>query len=660
MFENPLRILLVEDHAGDARLLEEMLAELGGAFRIIARAGTLAEALEAAGQGNADVVLLDLSLPDSTGFGTFARISERAPGLPVIVLSAMDDQEMALRTVHEGAQDYLVKGRFEPELLGRAIRYAIERSRSERALARERELLHALLDHLPDRVYFKDAQSRYIRINPALARVFGIEKCEDAIGKTEADFFSPERAQTAREDELYIMRTGDAIVGKLETEVHPDGGTGWALVTKMPLRDRHGRILGTTGISRDITAIKHMEETLAAERNVLRSVIDNLPDPIFVKDSEGRYVLDNVAHTRSLGKTTSEEVIGRTVFDFFPHDLAVEFKADDDRILQTGEPLLNHEEAAPESSGDHRWVLTTKVPVRAEAEHVSRLVCIRRDITEQKRAEERLRHANSELSTALSNLKKTTGELRDLQMELIEAEKMKSIGRLAAGVAHEVKNPLAVISMGVEYLGTQPGGEDENVPLVLKDMADAVKRADNVIRGLLDFSAPSRLALEPEDLNVVVERSLVLVRGELKGVQVVDELQPGLPPVRMDRSKIEQVLINVFTNAAHAMSGGGTLLVRTFVKQLTGVGESIGDIRSEMFRAGDTVVVLETEDTGSGIPEDKITKIFDPFFTTKPTGKGTGLGLTVTRSIIDLHRGAIAIANRPEGGAKVTIMLHAN
>lgn len=660
MSEAPVRILLVEDHAGDARLVEEMLSEADGQLQIAARAGTIAEALERLSAGGLDVVLLDLSLPDSSGHETFSAISAHGPGLPVIVLSGFDDQEMALKTVHAGAQDYLVKGHYAPQLLARVIRHSIERNRVELALGQERDLLQALLDHIPDRIYFKDTQSRFVRINPALAKFFGLASPAEAVGKTDADFFTPEHANDAREDELRIMRTGEGIVGKVERETLSKGGVIWGLTTKMPLRDRAGRIIGTTGITRDFTALKTMEETLEAERNVLRSVIDNLPDPIFVKDAEGRYLLDNIAHRRSLGVAGAEEVIGKTAFDFFPPGIAAEFKADDDRILRTGQPLLNHEEAAADATGRQRWVVTTKVPVRSEAEHVERLVCVRRDITEQKLAEEQLRQANVELSEALTNLKKTTERLRDLQMELIEAEKMKSVGRLAAGVAHEVKNPLAVISMGLEYLRSQPAAEDANVPLVLKEMSDAVGRADAVIRGLLDFSVPSRLEMTPESLNSVIERSLVLVRGELKGVHIIRELQPDLPPIQMDRAKIEQVLINIFTNAAHAMPGGGTLRVHTCARQLTGVGENVADSRSEMFHAGDTVVVMESEDTGCGIPEDKLAKIFDPFFTTKPTGKGTGLGLTVTRSIIDLHRGTIAIANRPEGGAKVTIMFQAD
>ena len=280
------------------------------------------------------------------------------------------------------------------------------------------------------------------------------------------------------------------MVGKVEKETLPDGRICWALTTKVPLMDPSGRVIGTMGMSRDITRIKRIEDELAAERNMLRSVIENIPDPIFVKDSQGRYLLDNKAHCRSLGKSGSDEVIGRTSFDFFPHEKAAAFKEDDDRVIATGQAMVNHEEYVQDVLGHRRWLLTTKAPIfNPETGLVERIVCIRRDITQTKEAEEKLKAANAELSLALSNLKEASEELRSIQLQLIEAEKMKSIGRLAAGMAHEVKNPLAIITMGVDYIEGLPSG-DHNTREILREMQAAVRRADNVIRGLLDFSAP--------------------------------------------------------------------------------------------------------------------------------------------------------------------------
>jgi signal transduction histidine kinase len=159
----------------------------------------------------------------------------------------------------------------------------------------------------------------------------------------------------------------------------------------------------------------------------------------------------------------------------------------------------------------------------------------------------------------------------------------------------------------------------------------------------------------------VVEQSLSLVSHELTKYHVneVRELSEDLPPIRLDRNKMEQVFVNIFLNAAHAMSEGGTLTIKTYAKQLTEVIHNVGSRTADNFKVGETVVMAEVEDTGTGIPKDKLSEVFDPFFTTKATGKGTGLGLTVTKKIIDLHGGTIDIGNRKEGGARVTIMLKA-
>ena len=531
------RVLLIEDDPMDALLIRELLsAEKAHSFELSQVAGTLALGLQAVDAGGMDLVLLDLSLPDSFGLETFRRARLGAPHSPIIILSGHDDEKLSLETLHEGAQDYLVKGQFDQRLLVRAMRYACERHR--------------------------------------------------------------------------------------------------------------------------------IEETLAMERNLLKSLVDNIPDSIYAKDLEGRYVIDNVSHFRRLRMEKSEDVLGKTVFDFFPREIAVEYHTYDQAIMLSGKPLLNHVEPGISPDGEPGWVSTTKVPLHDDQGAITGLVCITRDITEQKRAEDGLLRANAalaqnreELLHTLGDLKKAHEELRSVQLQLIEAEKMKSIGRLAAGVAHEVKNPLAIITMGIEYLGREPFSSDSNVPGVLNDIAGAVKRADEVIHGLLDFSAPKKLDMKEIDLNAIIEQALVLVRGEMHGdrFQVVKNLDADLPRVKLDGIKIGQVFINVFTNAIHSMGDGGILSVRTFARQLAGVGPNVGGSRSESFRVGETVVAAEIDDTGPGIPEDKLRKVFEPFFTTKPTGKGTGLGLTVTKTIIDLHGGTIDIQNRPEGGARVTV-----
>lgn len=657
------RVLLIEASAGDRFLLREMIEGDWRAQFIVAHvAETLGKGIELARSGAADVALVDLVLPDVRGVEVFTQLHEAAPHLPVILLGESDDEDLALEVVHRGAADYLLKSRLDPHLLHRALRYAIERGHAEAALAHERDLLATLLENIPDRIYFKDRESRFIRINFALTHLLGLKSPGEAYGKTDADFYDAAHAAEARADEERVMSTGEPLIGKVEHEVLSNKRQSWSLTTKLPLRNRHGEIIGTCGISREITAIKEMEIALAAERNLLRSVIDNLPDSIFLKDRKGRYVLDNAAHWQSLGAAGPEEVRGRTVFDYFPAELAEQFHESDMKVFTTGKPLHNHEEQTLNKRGKKRWLLTTKVPWQDEHGQTLGVLCLSRDITQEKEGAAKLRTANAELErrreellAALGELQEAHMQLREMQLQILEAEKMKTVGRLAAGVAHEVKNPLAVIRMGVEFL--RSCSLDETMGTVLHEMMDAVTRADSVIMGLLDFSAPTQLKLTGTDLNQLVQNAVVLVRGEASGgaIEVICELERGLPLVPLDTPKINQVLVNLFANAIHAMPEGGTLTVRTYTRQLTGVGANVADPRSETFRVGQTLVVLEIEDTGHGIPEDKLAKIFDPFFTTKPTGKGSGLGLSVVKTIIDLHGGTIEVRNLPAGGARITL-----
>jgi two-component system NtrC family sensor kinase len=228
-------------------------------------------------------------------------------------------------------------------------------------------------------------------------------------------------------------------------------------------------------------------------------------------------------------------------------------------------------------------------------------------------------------------------------------------------VAHEVKNPLAVLQMGLGYLAKQSKPESEPVATVVKEMGDAINRANAVVADLLDFAAPKQLDLRDREIEPLIRRSVTLVRHELNAakVKVTTNFAGQLPPCAVDRDKIKQVFVNLFTNACHAMPEGGVLTVTTLYRRATEEEASGGggDRSGTRLRGGDGVVVVEIADTGSGIPAEQLPKIFDPYFTTKPTGKGTGLGLTVTKAIIDMHGGRINISNASGGGVIVRIML---
>jgi PAS domain S-box-containing protein len=403
MSDNRIKVLLVEGNPGDARLMRTVLGRAKDAVFELEHVDKLTAAIKRLAVGDIDVVLLDLSLTDSRGFVTFGTLHAQAPQVPIIVLSGHDDVEMAVKTVLAGAQDYLVKGEVDSKLVGRSIRYAIERKQVAETLARERYLLRTLIDNIPDSIYFKDAESRFVRINKALANRFGLKDSDEATGKTDFDFFSEEHAAPAFADEQEVMRSGKPVVNKEEKETWPDGRTAWVSTTKTPLYDQNGKVVGTFGVSRDITDRKQAEQALAQERNMLRSLIDTSSDPIYVKDVESRFVLGNVAVARVMGAKTPEELIGKTDFDFYPEELASGYRADEKEVMTSGQPMLNREETVIHASGNKRWVSTSKVPLRNGDGDVVGLVGSGRDITELKQMQEALAKERDLLQTLLDN-----------------------------------------------------------------------------------------------------------------------------------------------------------------------------------------------------------------------------------------------------------------
>jgi signal transduction histidine kinase len=244
-------------------------------------------------------------------------------------------------------------------------------------------------------------------------------------------------------------------------------------------------------------------------------------------------------------------------------------------------------------------------------------------------------------------------QLEAAQLHLMRAEKMESIGRLSAGIAHEVKNPLAIIQMGIDYLG-KAIPMDESTKEVVADIDNAVQRADTVIKGLLDFSHTDKLELTAGNMHELIEESLRLVKHEMsiRQINVSTELAAVNPVIDLDANKIKQVFINLLMNAAHAINRDGHINV-SCSETIRGAADAVNDD----FPAGEPVLRIRISDDGPGISKENLKKLFDPFFTTKPVGEGTGLGLSVSRKIIQLHHGTMDISNTVDGGAMVTLDL---
>jgi PAS domain S-box-containing protein len=658
--DQPIKVLLIEDNATDARLLRLFLGESKTSQFDIAHVVRLSEGMQRLAKERFDLIMSDLLLPDSQGIETFEWLKAHVQGIPIIVLSGSDDETLAVRAVREGAQDYLVKGRIDAHSLVRSITYAIERHHVEERLQESEKHYKFLLESITDYTYcvkLEENKPPTTIHSPGCISITGYSSAEyDADPELWLRIVHQEDREAVKE-QIRKVEAGTTPEPLEHRISHKNGHVRWVRHTVVPCRDRSGKLESYDGLIADITQRKKAEQDLINSEAFYHSLVEHLPQNILRKDLKERFTFANQRFCTMLGKPL-EDIIGKTDFDFYPPALAEKYQRDDRYVIRTGQIFETIEEnQAP--NGEKTYVNVIKTPIYDARGQIIGIQGIFWDITERKRFEERLQKANQELAASEAALRKSHEELKSAQLQLIQAEKMESVGTLAAGVAHEVKNPLAILMMGVNYLTKKLGSAEENIQQVLKEMREAIDRADSITRGLLDFSASRQLAIKPENLNVLVDETLLLVRHELNKKQIVIQKNFGerLPNVGVDKRQIQQVLLNVIVNAVHAMEVGGALTVRTYTKQLTETSHFEGSRRATGFWVGETAVVTEVEDNGTGIPEENLAKIYDPFFTTKPTGVGTGLGLPVSKKIIELHGGSLDVRNVKGGGVRVTILL---
>ncbi|MDQ1485602.1 MAG: hypothetical protein QOJ62_1295 [Actinomycetota bacterium] len=385
-----------------------------------------------------------------------------------------------------------------------------------------------------------------------------------------------------------------------------------ASLTTLPLFPRILRDLAESGAA------------LAEERSLLRTLIDNLPELIYVKDPACRFMLANPAALRHLGATTPEEVVGKADSDFFTPRLAAQYRADEQAVIDSGQPLINHEEPSIDALGRKRWFSTTKVLARDSNGTVVGLVGMSRDVT----------------------------ELKELQAQLLQAQKMEAIGRLAGGVAHDFNNMLVVIN-GVSALLLKRMKSDDPLRDDLEQIRQAGERAADLTSRLLAFGRQEVIRPTSLNLNDVVGDVQPMVRRLIgENVELETRLAPSLSPVMADAGQLQQLVLNLALNARDAMPGGGHLVIETTnaVLDRDYARENIGVAEGPR-------VLLRVTDDGIGMDAAIRARAFEPFFTTKEAGRGTGLGLATVFGTVQQSGGHIAVRSAPGEGSTFEIYL---
>ena len=498
-----------------------------------------------------------------------------------------------------------------------------EKKRAEETAEHERYLLKTLMDHAPDSIYFKDTDSRFVRVGRGLARKFNLRDASEAIGKTDSDFFTDEHARPAFDDEQKVMQTGEPILGKIERETLPDGSVTWCSSTKLPWRDQRGEIIGTFGITRDITDQKQIEAELARERDLLRTLMDHLPDLIYVKDRAGKFVTVNEAQRRVLGAATREDVIGKSNYDFVSRELADSYAADDRTVFETGKPLLDREEQLATSDSEHEeWLLTTKVPLHDADGQVIGLVGIDRNITTRKLAEQQLRAAKDAADAA---------------------NRAKS--DFLANMSHEIRTPMnAIIGMTELLLDTDLSATQREYLRMVNESGDALL---TLINDILDFSKieAGRMELEnaPFDLGECLGDTMksLALRAHSRGLELAFHVSPNVPSaVSGDISRLRQIVVNLVGNAI----------------KFTEEGEVVLEVSCESRDECRTSLHFCVTDTGIGIPTEKCESIFREFeqadsSTTRQYG-GTGLGLAICSRLVELMGGRLWVQSEVGVGSQ--------
>jgi len=392
---------------------------------------------------------------------------------------------------------------------------------------------------------------------------------------------------------------------------------------------------------------KRLEDDLRQREEFYRLITENISDLVAVLDRDGKRLYNSPSYRNIIGDR-AVVLEGTSSFEEIHPD-------DVERIerifLETIASGVGQraEYRMLLSDGSIRHIESQGNVVKDAAGAPARVVVVSRDITERKRQLEAIEQA-------LADLHQTHKQLQAAQQQLVNSEKLEAVSTFAAGIAHEVKNPLQTILLGLDFLKNSAAAGDQTAAMVLGEMDGAARRADAVIRGLVEFAGQRKRDVKEQDLSAIVELAVRSVENELAAhsIQLTRELAPGLPLVQLDLKTMQHVFLNLLSSSIQSMPNGGNLRVRTYrdvlAKDQNWSGRTPGRLK-----IGDGIVAAEIEDDGSGVMESKLDSREHRAYETDLIRKGV-VDLTVLKKVVELYGGTIQITNRPQGGVKVVIM----
>ena len=626
MSSKRIRLLLIEDNPADARLIRELLREAGDRQIETQHASALAEALGALDAGTVDVVLADLSLPDSQGVETFKAVHASAPTVPVVVLTGLADEQTGLEALRHGAQDYLVKGSVNGVMLERALRYAMERMR----ISCERD--EALRAHqISERRY-----RRFYDDTPAIFFTLDGDGSIRSVNRFGAEYLGYQPHQLIGEHfSACLAEPAHPIEQDLERVL---GANGAAHLERWLVRHADGRSLTLRAMLRAAVAPDGGRRVLVACEDVtqaelderhLSAVLDSMRDAIIACDAQGRLTLTNRATERLFPDVGGHwPVIARWSDECELRD------ADDGTVVApdrfplrralSGETITNAEYRVAAVDGD-RVVLVSGQPMHtADGQQLGAVISLQ-DVTER----------------------------RGIEAQLQQAQKMEAVGQLTGGLAHDFNNLLAVIVGNLQLVGRALAKGDATIRRQLAAAQDAAMRGGKLTRQLLAFAR--RQVLEPQIVELGrsirdVEEIVVRTLGSLIDVRL--NVPEHLWPVKIDPNLLESALLNLIINARDAMPDGGKISIRASNTQLDKHYAAMNpDVQAGPF------VMIAVSDTGCGIPKEMLERVLEPFFSTKEVGRGTGLGLSMVYGFVKQSGGHLKLYSEVGKGTVVRMYL---